>query len=137
MAQNKSKLFSYIAAGLFLLVCIFSLLKIYVVSAGPYSESGSLFDMEDGLATFACIMLILVAIGGLVTALLGKLKISMILAIVEFVIFIIAFFVCKGKFNAELGIAAALASFHISFVGWLHMILTIGAFVLSLLGSKE
>ena len=136
MARNK--LFGLISAVLFLLVGIFTLLKLYSLSAmGISMEVPGLFKMDDTLATIAAIVLILVAVCGLVCALLGKYKIAMIAALVELIVFIVVFFVLKGKLTKELGDYASLASFHIAFIGWLHMIFTVAAGALAFLASKD
>lgn len=149
MAQNKTKLFGLISAGLFLLVGIFSFLKIFTakISILGMSESigGSLLEMEMTLATIAVILLALVAVAGLACALLGKYKFAMIAAAVELVLFIIVFFVVKGKINdmmsKELGefssLASSALSVHISFLGWLHMIFTVAAGALAFLAGKK
>lgn len=152
MAQNKTKLFGLISAGLFLLVGIFSFLKIFTakISFMGLSESigGSLLEMKMTLATIAVILLALVAVAGLACALLGKYKFAMIAAAVELVLFIIVFFVVKGKINSmmskELGalgelssLASSALSVHISFLGWLHMIFTVAAGALAFLAGKK
>ena len=134
----KNKLFGLISAVLFLLVGIFTLLKLYSLSAmGISMEVPGLFKMDDTLATIAAIVLILVAVCGLVCALLGKYKIAMIAALVELIVFIVVFFVLKGKLTKEPGDYASLASFHIAFIGWLHMIFTVAAGALAFLASKD
>lgn len=143
----KTKLFGFISAGLFLLVGIFSFLKVFTakISFLGMSESigGSLLEMKEitPLATIAVILLALVAVCGLVCALLGKYKFAMIAAAVELVLFIIVFFVVKGKINSmmskELGDLSSLASVHISFLGWLHMIFTVAAGALAFLAGKK
>ena len=149
MAQNKSKLFGLIAAGLFLLVGIFTFLKIYSAKISIFgisqSVGGNLLGMEMTLATIAAIVLALVAVCGLVCAFLGKYNYAMIAGCVEFVLFIIVFFVVKGKFNSTMkdmmgselgGLSSSIASLHISFLGWLHMIFSLAAAALCFLAGK-
>ena len=148
----KNKLFGLISAVLFLLVGIFSFLKIFTAKISflgmSQSIGGSLLEMKMTLATIAVILLALVAVCGLVCALLGKYKFAMIAAAVELVLFIIVFFVVKGKINSlmskelsGLGDLASLASsalsVHISFLGWLHMIFTVAAGALAFLAGKK
>ena len=157
----KNKLFGLISAVLFLLVGIFSFLKIFTAKISflgmSQSYGGSLLEMKEAtpLATIAVILLALVAVCGLVCALLGKYKIAMIAAAVELVLFIIVFFVVKGKINSmissmmskELGgmgelaglgkLASSALSVHISFLGWLHMIFTVAAGALAFLAGKK
>ena len=103
----KNKLFGLISAVLFLLVGIFSFLKIFTAKISflgmSQSIGGSLLEMKMTLATIAVILLALVAVCGLVCALLGKYKIAMIAALVELIVFIVVFFVLKGKLTKELG----------------------------------
>ena len=151
----KNKLFGLISAVLFLLVGIFSFLKIFTAKISIFGMSqsigGSLLEMKMTLATIAVILLALVAVCGLVCALLGKYKFAMIAAAVELVLFIIVFFVVKGKINSmmskELGglgelaglgkLASSALSVHISFLGWLHMIFTVAAGALAFLAGKK
>ena len=155
----KNKLFGLISAVLFLLVGIFSFLKIFTAKISflgmSQSIGGSLLEMKMTLATIAVILLALVAVCGLVCALLGKYKFAMIAAAVELVLFIIVFFVVKGKINSmissmmskELGgmgeltglgkLASSALSVHISFLGWLHMIFTVAAGALAFLAGKK
>ncbi len=130
--MTKNKLFGFISAALFLLVGIFTLLKLYTLSyKGISLDLPGLFKMEEAFAVIGAILLILVAVCGLVCALLGKYKAAMISAVVEFILFLIVFFVLKGK-------SGALSSYvHFTFLGWLHMIFTVAAGVLASLASKN
>ena len=130
--MTKNKLFGFISAALFLLVGIFTLLKLYTLSYKGFSvDLPGLFKMEEGFAVIGAILLILVAVCGLVCALLGKYKAAMISAVVEFILFLIVFFVLKGKSGG------ASSYVHFTFIGWLHMIFTVAAGVLASLASKN
>ena len=106
----KNKLFGLISAVLFLLVGIFSFLKIFTAKISilgmSQSYGGSLLEMKEAtpLATIAVILLALVAVCGLVCALLGKYKFAMIAAAVELVLSAIvnALLLIAGLFREDL-----------------------------------
>ena len=117
----------------------------------------SLLAMGETIATVGVILLALFALCGLVAAALGKYWISFIAAGLELVLFVLLFFILKSTFNNEVRKAvddalkqdsgdsfyeqiknsiSVVKSFNLTALGWLHMVFSAAAGVLSAVAVK-
>ncbi len=137
--MEKKKLFTYVAAGCLLLGLIMSFTGVLSVSYGGFGITASLGTAQATWAMILIILIDLVGIAALVLPMFGILtdkadllwKVALCCACLALVLFIIAFFVIKGK----AGEGSSLI--HLAFTGWLFMIFQIGAAVCTFLASKE
>ncbi len=135
--MEKKKLFTYIAAGCLLLGLIMSFTGVY----GAMGITGSLSASQQTWVMILIILIDLVGLAALLLPMFGIMadkeglfnKCAIAAAILSFILFLIAFFIYKGKASAY-GLGSIL---HISFTGWLLMIFHLGAAVCAFLAGKE